>query len=70
MSYYVPWASPKILTEYYTKMVDNYVDNVISTTNLADNLVIFYMENIQRLADSTKGTGGLELRMQRQLAGQ
>ena len=71
MSYYVPWASPKILTEYYTKMVDNYVDNVISATNLADSLVIFYMENIQRLADSTKEVpGGLELRMQRQLAGQ
>ena len=54
MSYYVPWASPKILTEYYTKMVDNYVDNVISATNLANSLVIFNMENIQRLADSTK----------------
>ena len=51
MSYYVPWASPKILTEYYTKMVDNYVDNVISATNLANSLVIFNMENIQRLAD-------------------
>jgi hypothetical protein len=54
MSYYVPWASPKILTEYYTKMVDNYVDNVISATNLANSLVIFNMESIQRLADSTK----------------
>jgi hypothetical protein len=54
MSYYVPWASPKLLTEYYTKMVDNYVDNVISATNLANSLVIFNMESIQRLADSTK----------------
>ena len=54
MSYYVPWASPKIVTEYYTKMVDNYVDNVISATNLVNSLVIFNMENIQRLADNTK----------------
>ena len=54
MSYYVPWASPKIVTEYYTKMVDNYVDNVISATNLVNSLVIFNMENIQRLTDSTK----------------
>ena len=38
MTYYVPWAYPKLLTEYYTKMVDNYVDNVISATNLANRL--------------------------------
>jgi hypothetical protein len=54
MSYYVPWASPKILTEYYSKMVDSYVDNVISATNLVNSLVVFNMESIQRLADSTK----------------
>ena len=54
MTYYVPWAYPKLLTEYYTKMVDNYVDNVISATNLANSLVIFNMESIQRLADSTR----------------
>ena len=54
MTYYVPWAYPKLLTEYYTKIVDNYVDNVISTTNLANSLLIFNMESIQRLADSTR----------------
>ena len=54
MTYYVPWAYPKLLTEYYTKMVDNYVDNVISATNLANSLLIFNMESIQRLADSTR----------------
>ena len=54
MSYYVPWAYPKLVTEYYSKMVDNFVDNVISATNLANSLVIFNMESIQRLADSTK----------------
>ena len=30
MSYYVPWAYPKLVTEYYSSMVDSYVDNVIS----------------------------------------
>jgi hypothetical protein len=54
MSYYVPWASPKIVTEYYSRMVDSYVDNVISATNLVNSLVVFNMESIQRLADSTK----------------
>ena len=54
MSYYVPWAYPKIVTEYYSSMVDRYVDNVISATNLANSLVVFNMESIQRLADSTK----------------
>ena len=67
MSYYVPWAYPKLVTEYYSKMVDSYVDNVISATNLVNSLVIFNMESIQRLTDSTKSTGELELRMQRQL---
>ena len=54
MSYYVPWAYPKLVTEYYSKMVDSYVDNVISATNLVNCLVVFNMESIQRLADSTK----------------
>jgi hypothetical protein len=54
MSYYIPWAYPKIATEYYSRMVDSYVDNVISATNLVNSLVVFNMESIQRLADSTK----------------
>ena len=54
MSYYVPWAYPKIVTEYYSRMVDGYVDNVISATNLVNSLVVFNMESIQRLADNTK----------------
>ena len=54
MSYYVPWAYPKLVTEYYSRMVDSYVDNVISATNLINSLVVFNMENIQRLADSAK----------------
>jgi hypothetical protein len=54
MSYYVPWASPTLVTEYYSRMVDSYVDNVISATNLVNSLVVFNMESIQRLADSTK----------------
>ena len=54
MSYYVPWAYPKLVTEYYSRMVDSYVDNVISATNLMNSLVVFNMENIQRLADSAK----------------
>jgi phenylalanyl-tRNA synthetase alpha subunit len=54
MSYYVPWAYPKLVTEYYSRMVDNFVDNVISATNLVNSLVVFNMESIQRLADSTK----------------
>ena len=36
VSYYVPWAYPKMVTEYYSRMVDNFVDNVISATNLVN----------------------------------
>ena len=54
LSYSVPWMSPTLVTEYYSRMVDNFVDNVISATNLANNFAIVNMESIQRLADSTK----------------
>ena len=31
MSYCVPWMSPMIVTEYFSRMVDNFVDNAISS---------------------------------------
>ena len=54
MSYFVPWMSPMIVTEYYSRMVDNFVDNAISAANLANNLVMVSMEGIQQLADANR----------------
>ena len=54
MSYYVPWMSPMIVTEYYSRMVDNFMDNAISATNLANNLVMVSMEGIQHLTDTNR----------------
>lgn len=54
MSYFLPWMSPMIVTEYYSRMVDNFVDNAISATNLANNLVMVSMEGIQHLADANR----------------
>ena len=54
LSYSVPWMSPTLVTEYYSRMVDNFVDNVVSVTNLANNLVLVNMEGIQRLTDSNR----------------
>ena len=54
MSYFVPWMSPMIVTEYYSRMVDNFVDNAISATNLANNLVMVSMEGSQHLADANR----------------
>ena len=54
VSYFVPWMSPMIVTEYYSRMVDNFVDNAISATNLANNLVMVSMEGIQHLADANR----------------
>ena len=54
MSYFVPWMSPMIVTEYYSRMVDNFVDNAISDTNLANNLVMVSMAGIQQLADANR----------------
>ena len=46
--------SPTLVTEYYSRMVDNFVDNAVSTTNIANNLVMVNMESIQRLTDSSR----------------
>ena len=54
LSYSVPWMSPTLVTEYYSRMVDNFVDNVVSATNLTNNLVMANMESIQRLTDSSR----------------
>ena len=54
MTCIVPWMSPMIVTEYYSRMVDNFVDNAISATNLANNLVMVSIEGIQHLADANR----------------
>lgn len=54
MTYCVPWMSPMIVTEYCSRMVDNFVDNAISATNLANNLVMVSMEGIQHLTDTNR----------------
>src|SRR6478735_9290058 len=54
LSYSVAWMSPTLVIEYYSRMVDNFVDNVVSATNLANNLVMVNMESIQRLTDSSR----------------
>ena len=54
VSYFVPWMSPRIVAEYYSRMVDNFVDNAISATNLANNLGMVNMETIQQLTDSSR----------------
>jgi hypothetical protein len=54
LSYIMPWMSPRKVTEYYSRMVDNFVDNVISATNLANNLAMVNMENIQQLTDTSR----------------
>ena len=46
--------SPTLVTEYYSRLVDNFVDNVVSATNLANNLVMVNIESIQRLTDSSR----------------
>lgn len=54
LSYSVPWMSPTLITDYYSRLVDNFVDNVVSVTNLANNLGMVNMESIQRLTDSSR----------------
>ncbi|MEP6576456.1 MAG: hypothetical protein ABJB85_08525 [Nitrososphaerota archaeon] len=52
--YWTPWMSPSIMSEGYIRMVDNFVDNALASTNLANNLVLANMESIQQIADNTR----------------
>ena len=54
VSYFMPWMSPRIVAEYYSRMVDNFVDNTVSATNMANNLAMVNMETIQQLTDSCR----------------
>ena len=54
LSYAMPWMSPTLVAEYYSRMVDNFVDNAVSATNLANNLVMINTESIQRLTDCNR----------------
>ena len=40
--------------EVYTRMVDNFVDNAIATTNLVNNMFLTNMETIQLMMDTTR----------------
>ncbi len=48
---WTPWTSPRIMSEVYTQMVDNFVDNAIATTNLMNNM---FLTTIQLMVDTTK----------------
>ncbi len=54
ISWFTPWWSTRTMTEYYTKSVDNFVDNTVAATNLANTLAMVNMESIQQIADTNK----------------
>jgi hypothetical protein len=54
ISWFTPWWSTRIITEYYTKSVDNFVDNTVAATNLANTLAVVNMESIQQIADTNR----------------
>ena len=49
LSYFMPWMSPRLVTDYYSRIVDNFVDNAVSATNLANDMAMINMENVQNL---------------------
>jgi hypothetical protein len=53
LSYAVPWMTP-IVTAYYSRMVDNYVENVVSFTTLANTLAMVNMESIQQFTETNR----------------
>jgi len=51
---WTPWISPRIMSEGYTRMVDNFVDSAIMTTNLVNKMFLANMETIQLMMDTTR----------------
>lgn len=54
MSYFMPWMSPRLVTEFYSRIVDNFVDNAVSATNLANDLTMVNLESVQHLTDTNR----------------
>jgi seryl-tRNA synthetase len=54
LSYFMPWMSPRLVTEYYSRIVDNFIDNAVSATNLANNLAMVNLESVQHLTDTNR----------------
>jgi len=54
MAYFMPWMSPRLVTEFYGRIVDNFVDNAVSTTNLANDLTMVNLENVQNLTATNR----------------
>lgn len=49
-----PWTSPRIMSEGYARMVDNFLDSAIATTNLVNKMFLANMETIQLMMDTTR----------------
>jgi hypothetical protein len=46
--------SPRLVTEFYSRIVDNFVDNAVSATNLANDLTMVNLENVQNLTATNR----------------
>ena len=54
VSWFTPWWSTRTITEYYTKLVDNFVENTVAATNLTNTLAVVNMESIQQASDASR----------------
>jgi hypothetical protein len=54
ISWFTPWWSTRTITEYYTKLVDNFVENTVAATNLANTLAVVNMESLQQISDTSR----------------
>lgn len=54
ISWFTPWWPTRTITEYYTKLVDNFVENTVAATNLANTLAVVNMESLQQISDTSR----------------
>lgn len=53
-SCFTPWITSKITSEYFNKMVNNFVDHTVAVTNLTNNIALVNIESIQQLTDNVR----------------
>jgi hypothetical protein len=57
-----------IVTEYYGRMVDNYVENVVSFTNLTNTLAMVNMESIQQFTETNREFWRVEIENSKEIS--
>lgn len=52
---YFPWMSPRLMIEYYGRMVNFFAESATAVSNLANNLTMVNIDSIEQMTKATMG---------------